>query len=1236
MLLLLSCLLPNIIKMDSSIIQWNCRGIGTSHEELSVLIAELNPSLICLQETFLKNNKLTYQGYQSYNYIHNSGSRASGGVSILIRNNIPQSEIPLDTNLQAVAVRATLHRTFSICSIYIPPNEQLSETAIEKIINKLPKPFILLGDFNSHNILWGSQKTDLKGNQMEKIINKNNLCLFNKKDPTHINLANGSQSAIDLSLCDPTSLLDFSWEVYNDLCGSDHYPIVLKNEKNTNFNQPARWKLKKAKWDEFQTLCSISLTQDYIDNAEEFTKTIISIAEKCIPKNSTPNKKNKPWFNNECKEAINKRKAALRKFKKEPTTSNLTNYKLYKAKARKTLKEAKKTCWREYVNGINISTKPKAVWRMIKGIAGKNNSAPIKHLSSDGIKITDKKDIAGKLAENFSENSSSKNYKKQFQTIKRNAEKCKLKFNSNNSEEYNLPFSLVELKNSIQKSHNTAVGPDEIHYEFIKNLPEESLNLLLKIFNDIWIKGIFPETWKQATVIPIPKQGKDDTDPTNYRPISLTSCLCKTLERMINQRLVWHLESNNILTNMQSGYRKNRGCIDHLINLETFVREAFIKKEHAVSVFFDLEKAYDTTWKYGIIRDLHEIGLRGRMPKFITNFLSDRTFKVRIGSTSSDTCKQEEGVPQGSILSTTLFNIKINNLAKQLSNDMNGALYVDDCTIGYRAKYMQTVERKLQNCINKINKWATENGFKFSKTKTKCLHFCNQRQLHPDPILKLEGNAIPVIDQYKYLGLIFDRKLTFIPHINYIKKKCNKALQLLRVIAHTKWGADKETLLKLYRALIRSKIDYGSFIYQSARKSYLKILNPIYHTGLRLALGAFRTSPVESLYTEANETPPKLRCNKLALMYYTKLKSNKKNPAYNNTFHPKYRDLFLQKEKAIKPFGLRMEELTKEANLPIEKIQDSYLPEIAPWTITTPEVDISLSVLNKQNTHPLIFQEKFEEIREKYNQFNHIYTDGSKQEETTSCAAIYGRKIKKKRLPKVTSIFNAELCAINLALDLASEEKSERFVIMSDSLSVLKAMKNQKMDNPLLTKLLIKLHELSKRKKIELCWIPSHIGIKGNEMADLAAKSAQTLNIDTHFRVPYTDLKVKTKEYINQKWQNFWDKYPNNKLHKVKPIIGYWNMCPVKLNRNEEVILTRLHIGHTKLTHSYLLLGEEQPECIPCQTPLTVKHILTECIDYLPIRTSYYKTNDMKKLFKKTSALNIIHYLKKIGIYDKL
>ena len=110
--------------------------------------------------------------------------------------------------------------------------------------------------------------------------------------------------------------------------------------------------------------------------------------------------------------------------------------------------------------------------------------------------------------------------------------------------------------------------------------------------------------------------------------LTLTSCICKTLERMIHERLVWYLETNNIITEFQSGFRHQRSTNDHLVRLETIIREAFIKKEHLVAVFFDLEKAYDTTWKYGIMNDLHEIGLKGRLPIFVQNFLSNREFKV--------------------------------------------------------------------------------------------------------------------------------------------------------------------------------------------------------------------------------------------------------------------------------------------------------------------------------------------------------------------------------------------------------------------------------------------------------------------------------------------------------------------------------------------------------------------------------------------------------------------------------
>ena len=135
---------------------------------------------------------------------------------------------------------------------------------------------------------------------------------------------------------------------------------------------------------------------------------------------------------------------------------------------------------------------------------------------------------------------------------------------------------------------------------------------------------------------------------------------------MVNERLVWYLENNGLLAKQQCCYRSNRSTVDHLVRLETFIRDAFIHNQHLVAVFFDLQKAYDTTWKYGIFKDLHSMGLRGNLPIFIDNFLSDRTFQIHLGTILSDKIFHQEGVPQGAILSTTLFNVKINDIVKQV------------------------------------------------------------------------------------------------------------------------------------------------------------------------------------------------------------------------------------------------------------------------------------------------------------------------------------------------------------------------------------------------------------------------------------------------------------------------------------------------------------------------------------------------------------------------------------------
>ena len=192
---------------------------------------------------------------------------------------------------------------------------------------------------------------------------------------------------------------------------------------------------------------------------------------------------------------------------------------------------------------------------MVRKIGGKCSSSQQTHLKQNNTNISNKTDIANTFSDTFRRNSSSEHYSQKFQKLKNHQERQKLNFTSPNDECYNSLFSMDELKKSLQQSHDTATGPDQIHYQFLKHLPESSLLALLHIFNTIFQTGKFPKSWKEATIVPIPKPGKDNTDPLNYRPIALTSCLCKTMERMVNSRLTWFLQSNNIITPLQSGFQ---------------------------------------------------------------------------------------------------------------------------------------------------------------------------------------------------------------------------------------------------------------------------------------------------------------------------------------------------------------------------------------------------------------------------------------------------------------------------------------------------------------------------------------------------------------------------------------------------------------------------------------------------------------------------------------------------------
>ena len=279
---------------------------------------------------------------------------------------------------------------------------------------------------------------------------------------------------------------------------------------------------------------------------------------------TNPKRPDKPWYNDDCKQAVKDRKQALRKFNLRPTKENHNLFRISRAKARRTIRENKRKARRQYVSKLNSRTTTKKTWDMIRKINGKGQP-PLRRLEANNTALEAPRDIADALAETFCKKSSSANYSEKFQKNKTREEKKKLNFNSSNSEHYNKLLTFKELKSALNKAHDSSPGQDEVHYQFLKHLPFTSLSVLLDIFNDIWQSGDFPLSWREALVIPIPKPGKDASDPANYRPIALTCCLYKTLECMVNDRLVWFLEKNNLIVGVQSGFRRQRGTIDHLV-----------------------------------------------------------------------------------------------------------------------------------------------------------------------------------------------------------------------------------------------------------------------------------------------------------------------------------------------------------------------------------------------------------------------------------------------------------------------------------------------------------------------------------------------------------------------------------------------------------------------------------------------------------------------------------------------
>lgn len=432
-------------------------------------------------------------------------------------------------------------------------------------------------------------------------------------------------------------------------------------------------------------------------------------------------------------------------------------------------------------------------------------------------------------------------------------------------------------------------------------------------------------------------------------------------------------------------------------------------------------------------------------------------------------------------------------------------------------------------------------------------------------------------------------------------------MSILKLLSHKSWGSDRICLLRLYNALIRSQLDYACFVYASARKSTLRILNPIHHLGLRLCTGAFRTSPIQSLYAESNQWPLEKRRTFLGASYVLRTSAVPNHPCYNLLTGPQHERLFNNKPRVIPPLSIRNKHNT--GRLTLEEPNTEILPfdmQCSPWELEKPKCNFTLLKYNKTTTPKQIIIDEFRKIENKYSSHAHFFTDGSKGDGYVGFGVFSPKFIACQRLDQTASVFTAELYGIFYALNHIVENNIEKSVIFSDSQSALQSLRSLgQVKNSLVQKLHITLTAcINQGLDVEFCWVPSHIGIEGNEKADNIAAGAKELRC-ANAQLPFQDYRNQIKRAIFKDWQNEWSTQTNNKLAIIKPTLCEWSSCRHN-QRYYEVILCRLRIGHTRLTHNYLLSGQQPPTCNACSERLTVLHILITCPEYEHYRRQHF------------------------------
>jgi ribonuclease HI len=1192
--------------MGTTIIQWNANSLNAHSAELKHYLSRVKilPDIICVQETFFKpDSKFKIVGYS----VEQKSRRTSkgGGVATFIRDGIKYNRQPSPDSLEAVSIAIEIkqQRIIIINNIYISPNSDINIDDLQEILDK-PNS-LTCGDLNAKNTLWGAPENDARGKIIGDLIETHDLTVLNSGGGTYIK-QDGSLSHLDVSIAKNNIAAKCNWHVHDEAWGSDHLPVFTTLNERPDFEESSisKWLFKKADWESFRSQASLEITNELIspsidESVRKINEKITQIASRCIPKSKGQqnHKRTVPYWNEACTAAVKNKEKARKRMHKAKTLESQQEYRMAKAKAQYILKTSEREHWHSYCSTINSNTKLGSIWKMTKKMSGVRCSQNMSSIKEGSVTLTKNADKANALARAIATNSSDNNYPREFRCNRNEFQKeGKITpVDDKNDNPINETINFHELQRAIRQCKNqSSPGDDDIAYEMLKHLPNNALQTILQIFNNIWLSGKLPSGWKHSIVLPFNKPGKDPTNPDSYRPIALTSALCKVMERIVTNRLDWFMEKNNLFNKNQTGFRKNKSTLDQIMRLQSDIQNSINSKEYTVGVFLDFSKAYDMLWKDGLLFKLKKLGISGHMYKYINDFLSDRSFQVKVGNSLSNRLSLENGTPQGSVISPLLFLIMINDFPAPAEKSKT-AIFADDSSIWKSGRDLDAITRSLQKNLNKIQAWCNQWGFILSKEKTIAVIFTHKKPINKANLC-IDDCPIAWKKEVKFLGVIFDERLNWGSHINYIADRCKKRLNLMRCLSGTSWGASKTCLMIIYKCLIRSVLDYGCSAYNNASDTIKDKLDKIQAQALRICCGAMKCTAISALQVECGEPPLAIRRQTLQNKYCIKIKAIKN--------HPAAAILKTTGRKTKKP---QISFASKVSEAPMTnsgQVLGPAISPIPPWHFNQPEFTLdTLNGVSKDSPGAVIKQLVLEQLAKFDSGYGKIYTDGSKDHRNRVGAAIYSADLKAERnfrLSDNISIYTAELVAIHEALRFIRDHKITKAIILSDSLSALQSLESGKSKcrpNLILEQQELLLEIYNAGGKIHFMWIPGHTGIDGNEQADKLAKLAlQKDNIEINVPLELKEAYAEIEDISTLIWQNQWNNETTGRFyHEIEPIVS--NKIKFSSStRDKETLITRLRLGKCCLNNYLYKIGKHDTGlCSNCNQHETIEHFLLHC-----------------------------------------